>query len=49
MASNIELLLEQPELIARLGAAAYSEAQTRDPDRIARHYEDLYQSLLGTT
>ncbi len=47
LAKAIDLFFEQPELIARLGAAAYIQAEARKPERIARQYDELYQSLVA--
>jgi glycosyltransferase involved in cell wall biosynthesis len=46
LATAIDLFFEQPELMARLGAAAYVQAEARNPERIARQYDALYQSLV---
>jgi glycosyltransferase involved in cell wall biosynthesis len=48
LARAIGLFFEQPALIARLGAAAYIQAEARNPERIAQQYDDLYQSLVAT-
>jgi glycosyltransferase involved in cell wall biosynthesis len=49
LASALRLLVEDPELRRRLGAAAADHARERfDPARNARSVESLYDRLLGT-
>ena len=48
IAAALRLLIEDPELRARLGEAAAEHARERfDPARNARAVESVYDSLLG--